>query len=82
MFASAIARYLLGFGLVLATVGISWYAFKTKYYDKGWNDAIHAVAAKNAKAVKDADNARKDVETCFDSGGSWDLYTNSCLRGN
>lgn len=82
MFASAIVRYVLGFGLLLATVGISWYAFKTKYYDKGWNDAIHAVAAKNAKAVKDADNARKEVETCFDTGGNWDVESGSCLRSH
>ena len=80
MFATAAARYLIGILIVAAAAGIGWYSIKTKYYNQGWTAALHSIAVQNAKAVKEADDARNDVKACFDSGGTWDVSDDSCLR--
>lgn len=80
MIASALVRYLVGFGIVVASLGIGWFSLKMHYENIGYAKAIHAIALQNEKAVKDSKDAKKEVDACIDSGGDWDISSGSCVR--
>jgi hypothetical protein len=63
---------------IIAGIGIGWLAFATHYENKGYAKAIHAIAAKDAKAISEAQHARETVKACRDSGGEWDVPNGVC----
>lgn len=67
----------LGIAGAWGYVSVSAY---NKGYNKGWDAAIAAVAAKNKEAVKDAERVKTKVKDCFDSGGDWDVVNGKCMR--
>ena len=74
-------RILSGFVALALVVGVSWASFGTYYYQKGWRAGMAAVAAQNAKAIKEANDVQKEVADCFASGGDWDIAGAYCLPG-
>lgn len=63
---------------IAAGVAIGWAIFATHYYNKGWAAAIHAIAAQDKRAIDAAKHARETVESCRDSGGTWDVTSGAC----
>lgn len=71
--------------LLHIAIGATVFVFSASYfftsgYNKGYQVAIHAVAAKDKRATDEADKARGTVQDCFNSGGTWDVASASCLR--
>lgn len=60
-------------------VGASTYFF-TSGYNKGYAVAIHAIAAKDQKAINEADHAKQTVQDCFSGGGTWDVSDGVCTK--
>lgn len=73
-------RTVLFTGLGIIVVGICWLTFSKHYYNKGWNAAIHAVEAQNAKAVEESKKARTTVKDCINGGGNWDVVNGVCAK--
>lgn len=57
---------------------VGWAVFATHYYNKGYNAAIVAVAAKNEAARKAVERATRDVEDCIRHGRTWDTVDGVC----
>lgn len=71
---------LLLYGVIALAAGAGWLALKTHYYNKGWAAALHAVAVKDDRAVKEADDAKGNVTACLDGGGRWNVVDGVCER--
>ena len=80
MILSQFARVVFVASIGAAIVGGFWYKIGSYYYNKGWAAAIHAVVVENNKAMKDADDARKEVNDCITGGGDWDITIGECVR--
>jgi len=65
-------------GIVIITLSASWLAFSNHYYNKGWAAAIHAIAARDQKAVDAKNKALETVKACRDSGHEWDVVNGVC----
>lgn len=71
-------RPLLPYIIMAAVAGGGFLYLKTHYYNKGWKDALHAVAVKDDKAVKEARDAEATVAECERSGRSWNVVDGVC----
>ena len=67
-------------GAIIIGLGIGWLSFSTHYYNKGWAAALHAIAAQDQKAVDQKNQALETVKNCRDSGGTWDVVSDSCTK--
>ena len=65
-------------GAIVIGIGIGWLVFATHYENIGYAKAIHAIAAQDAKAIKEKDNALAEVKACRDSGHVWDVPSGLC----
>lgn len=65
-------------GIIIIAVATSWIVFKTHYYNEGWASAIHAIAAKDEKAIKEKDDALATTRACRARGGTWDVPNRVC----
>ena len=73
-----IGRYLL----IAAAVGGAFLYGRQHYIDVGYQKAIHAIAAQDAAAVKEAKHAESTVADCFAGGGTWDIANILCIPAN
>ena len=73
-FLGPIGRYVL---IAIAVAG-SWLWIKVHYENIGYAKAIHAIAAQDERAINAAQEARKTVKACRDSGHSWSVETGEC----
>ena len=48
------------------------------YFALGHQTTINQIAAQDAKALKEAADAKGEVDKCFASGGDWDVSTGVC----
>jgi len=67
-------------GAIIVGVLIGWVAFRTHYYNQGYNAAIAAVAAKNKEATDAVNKAISDVDACNNSGGQWSTIDGVCSK--
>lgn len=65
----------LGVSIVVGALTI-----RQHYINIGYQKAIHAIAVKDASAIKDADDAERAVKDCYARGGTWDQGAMSCGR--
>lgn len=47
-------------------------------HEAGHRDAVVEIERKDARAVRAADEARTDVEGCYERGGTWDAARDRC----
>jgi hypothetical protein len=73
-FLGPIGRYVL---IALAVLG-GWAWVKVHYENIGRQKVIHAIAAQDQAAVKEAEHAKGTVQNCFASGGTWDISGGVC----
>ena len=71
-----IGRYLL----IAVVAGGAFVWVKVHYENIGYKKALDAIAAQDLKVKGQADAEHKTVETCFDSGGTWDIDSGMCVK--
>jgi len=70
----------IGRYLVLAVaIGGGFLWVRQHYIDLGYQKALHAIAAQDQAAVKEAKHASGTVADCFASGGTWDIANVVCI---
>jgi hypothetical protein len=72
---SPLGKYLF----LAALIASSWVGIKIHYENVGYQKAIHAIAAQDGAAKKEADRAKDTVEKCFADGGDWSVADGVCI---
>ncbi|MEJ8571210.1 hypothetical protein [Microbaculum marinum] len=65
-------------GGVILLLAVAGFYLDHRAYRRGFDTAMSAVAAQNARAADVARRAIGDVDTCFDQGGRWNVETGTC----
>ncbi len=68
----------IGIAVVLAVIGGGVAYWSVHEYDKGYNAAIEAIAAKDREAVNAVNKAKAKVDECDNGGGTWDTINGVC----
>lgn len=67
---------------LLGAYGVWHHKIATKYYARGWDAAIAAIAAQDRRAIDAAKKARAAVVDCVDRDGMrWDQSAGKCIGG-
>jgi uncharacterized protein (UPF0333 family) len=77
MLASLYAKLIVG-AIITAIVGGGVTYWSIHEYDKGYNAAIEAIAAKDREAVNAVNKAKSKVDDCNNGGGTWDSTVGVC----
>jgi hypothetical protein len=72
------ALYAIGAAVAVSLATGFYFHWRHEQRMVGWNNALAAVAAQNARAREAAEEVTGDVNQCFDAGGSWDVSTGKC----
>lgn len=75
---SPIGRYLIIAVVALGAIGGEYLYLRVHYYNSGYAAALHAVAAKDQRAIDAANKAREAVKACRDSGRQWNVANGMC----
>ncbi len=65
---------------VLASAAVYHWQAVNASYKAGKADATQTIKSANEAAKGKADEAIKDVDTCFGAGGTWDRTRGVCIR--
>lgn len=71
---------IIAYAAIIAAAIIGALTIRQHYINVGWQKAMHAIAAKDKAAIKDADDAERAVKDCYARGGTWDQGGMSCVR--
>jgi hypothetical protein len=69
---------LLHAAVVVTAITVGGTFISAKFYADGRQQALHAIAAQDAKAVQEGNAANDDVQKCFAGGGSWNIADSVC----
>lgn len=73
-----VGRWLIGGAIIVAVGGGGFLWVKVHYENVGYQKALAAVAAKDAKAVERAKQVQQEVDRCFDDGHTWNVENGAC----
>lgn len=76
---STLTKVLTIVGVVVALYA-SYAVWRHTIYTRGWNDAIAAIAAQDAKAIGAAKKARSAYTECIAAGRRWSTATGECSK--
>jgi len=76
----SIATFFIEGGVILSVLGGGYLYVRTHYENIGYQKALHAVAAQDQAAVKEAKHASDNVAKCFSDGGSWNVSEGACQK--
>lgn len=68
---------LIVIAVLICLAALWWYG--NSRYREGWNDALATVSKQNQEAAEAARKVTRNVDDCFDRGGSWDVTTARCI---
>jgi hypothetical protein len=70
---------LAAIAVVVAALAVGYAAWRHSIYQEGYDDAMAAIAAQDAKALAARDAAVSRVRECHDSGMRWDQSARQCV---
>lgn len=74
-----IGMSVIGGGLIALVIGGGFLYVRSHYINVGYQRALAAVAAEDARAVNEKDEIKRHkVGPCFDRGGTWNVETGEC----
>lgn len=73
---SPLGRYIVALVALLVIIA----GIYLKGRGDGKDSALTGVQKQNDKAIKEADEAARTVDDCYQSGGVWDRATGNCRR--
>lgn len=68
---------------LLLNVGLGCiaFAFISGYFiQQGYNSCANLIASRDAAAITRARDGVKEIESCRDNGGNWDVVTGTCIK--
>lgn len=75
---TAARAMLLNIGL-----GCIAFAFISGYFiNQGYTSCANLIASRDAAAITRARDGVKEIESCRDNGGSWDVVTGTCIKSS
>lgn len=64
--------------VLVGSLTVGYFAWRHSQRMVGWNQALEEVASQNNVAKRVADKVARDVDTCHDNGGNWNVSTGDC----